>query len=64
MDYGHFARLVAPHARSLAQQERLQSIWQTAAHSIGCEAGDALGFEAEVMVEELEHIRELIRATD
>jgi transposase len=64
MDYGHFARLVAPQTRSLAQQERLRSIWQTAAHSIGCEAGEALAFEATVMVEELEHIRELIRATD
>ena len=64
MDYGHFARLVSPQTRSLAQQERLRSIWQTAAHSIGCEAGEALAFEATVMVEELERIRELIRATD
>jgi transposase len=64
MDYAHFTRLVAPQTRSLAQQERLRSIWQTAGESIGCEAGDALGFEATVMVEELEHIRELIRATD
>jgi transposase len=64
MDYGQFARLVAPHTRSLAQQERLRSIWQTARQSIGCEAGDALAFEAAMMVEELEHIRELIRATD
>jgi transposase len=64
MDYRHFARLIAPQTRSLAQQERLRSIWQTAGESIGCEAGNALGFEATVMVEELEHIRELIRATD
>jgi len=64
MDYGHFARLVAPHTRSLAQQERLRSIWQTAGESIGCEAGNALAFEAEVMVEELEHIRKAIRASE
>jgi len=64
MDYAHFVQLVAPHTQSLAPQERLRSIWQTAGESIGCEAGDALGFEAEVMVEELEHIRALIRATD
>jgi transposase len=64
MDYERFARLVAPHTRRLTQQERLRRIWQTAAHSIGCEAGNALAFEAEVMVEELEHIRELIRTTD
>jgi len=64
MDYRHFAQLVAPQTRSLAQQERLWSIWQRARESIGCEAGDALAFEAEVMVEELERIRELIRITD
>jgi len=64
MDYGHFAQLIAPQTRSIAQQERLRSIWQRARESIGCEAGDALAFEARVMVEELERIRELIRATN
>ena len=64
MDYGQFVRLVAPRKRSLAQQERLRSIWQKAAHSIGCEAGEVLAFEATVMVEQLEHIRAVIRATD
>jgi transposase len=64
MDYGQFVRLVAPRKRSLAQQERLRSIWQKAGESIGCEAGEVLGFEATVMVEQLEHIRAVIRATD
>jgi transposase len=64
MDYRHFAQLIAPQTRSIAQQERLRSIWQRARDSIGCKAGEALAFEATVMVEELEHIREVIRATD
>jgi len=64
MDYEHFARLVAPHTRSLAQQERLRSIWRKARESIGCEAGEALAFEATVMVEELQRIREPIHATE
>jgi transposase len=64
MDYGQFTQLVAPHTKSLAQQERLKAIWTRAIDSIGCEAGETLGFEATMMVEELEHIRELIRATD
>jgi len=64
MDYGQFARLVAPQRRSLAQQKRLTAIWEKAVHSIGCEAGEALEFEATVMVEVLEHIRDALRATD
>jgi len=64
MDYGQFTRFVAPQSRSLAQQERLKAIWTRAIDSIGCEAGEALGFEATVMVEELEHIRNAIRATE
>lgn len=64
MDYGQFAQLVAPRRRSIAQQERLTAIWEKAVHSIGCEAGEALEFEAKVMVEELEQIRESIHATD
>jgi len=64
MDYGHFTQFVAPQGRSLAQQERLKAIWTRAIDSIGCEAGEALGFEATVMVEELEHIRNAIRATE
>jgi len=64
MDYGRFAQRVAPHRRNLAQQERLTAIWQKAAHSIGCEAGEALAFEAEVLVEELHRIREVIRAIE
>jgi transposase len=64
MDYEHFLQVVAPRKRSIAQQERLTAIWQKAAHSIGCEAGEALAFEAEVLVEELHRIRESIHATE
>ena len=64
LDYEQFAQLVAPRKKSFAQQKRLTAIWQKAAHSIGCEAGDALAFEATVMVETLEHTRDAIRATE
>jgi len=64
MDYARFAQLVAPHRRSRAQQERLTALWQKARDSIGCEAGEALAFEATVMVETLEQIRDSIRATE
>ena len=64
MDYEQFAQLVAPRKRSIAQQKRLNAIWEKAVHSIGCDAGEALEFEAKVMVETLEHIRDSIRATE
>jgi len=64
MDYGQFARLVAPQSRSLAQQKRLTAIYRKAADSIGCKAGEALAFEATVMVEALEHTRGVIRRID
>jgi transposase len=39
-------------------------IWEQAAESIGCRAGEALEVEAQVMVEGLRQIQELIRLTD
>jgi hypothetical protein len=64
LEYEQFAQLIAPCARSVAQQKRLKSIWEKAVDSVGCDAGEALEFEAKVMVEELQRIREVIRATD
>ena len=62
--YDEFARLVAPGKRSIRQQGRLREIWQKASVSIGCEVGEAVGFEAKVMVEGLRQIRQSIGETD
>jgi transposase len=64
LEYDEFVRLVAPRIRSIGQQKRLKVVWKMAVGSIGCDAGENLEFEAKVMVEALEHIRETIRATD
>ena len=64
LDYAHFLQLLAPRRRSLAQHKRLKAIWEKAVDSVGCEAGEALEFEAKVMVETLEQIRDSLRATD
>jgi transposase len=64
LDYEQFAHMVAPGTRSTGQHKRLQGIWKMAAASIGCDAGDAVAFEATVMVEELQRMRESIRATN
>ncbi len=61
MEYDEFLRIVAPGKLTLAQQKRLQAIWQMAPESIGCHVGDAVPFEAKVMVSGLHQIRETIK---
>jgi transposase len=62
--YDEFIRLVAPGKRAIQQQERLRAILERASTSIGCEVGEAVKFEAKVMVEGLKQIREVLRATE
>ncbi len=64
LEYDQFVRLVSPGSKNIRQQGRLKWIWKKAVDSIGCEAGEAAEFEAKVMVEELRHIREIIKETD
>jgi transposase len=66
MEYTQFESLIAPatHRVNLSQQQRLKAIWEKAAESIGCEVGEALQFEAQMMVEGLKQVREAIRTTD
>ena len=62
MDYGEFERMITPCGRmTTSQKARLRMIWFKAAESIGCEAGKAIGIEAEV---ELKHLREAIGRLD
>ena len=62
--YDEFIRLVAPGKRAIQQQERLRAIGERASASIGCEVGEAMRFEAKVMVEGLKQVREALRATE
>ena len=62
--FEEFVRLVAPGNRGGEQNSRLRMILQRARGSIGCEAGPAVKFEAEVMVEGLRQIRVVIGDTD
>jgi len=64
LEYDEFVRLVTPGKRSMRQQARLRAIWQRASASIGCEVGQAVRFEAKVMVEGLRQIREALGETD
>jgi transposase len=47
----------------MGRRERVQAIWKKAVDSIGCDAGEAVAFEAKVLVEGLEQIRKALRAT-
>jgi transposase len=64
MEYEKFAALVAPQLRTVAQRGRIETIWRLAVESIGCDAGDALDFEGEMLVRGLTQTREAIAATD
>jgi len=62
MEYKEFAQLVAPRMKTIGQNERVKSIWGMAFDSIGCEGGQALDFEAKLMVEDMHHIKDALRA--
>ena len=62
MEFDKFLQIVAPRERGLRQRERLKDIWELALHSIGCDAGQALDFEASMMVENLLRARKDIKA--
>jgi transposase len=64
MEFDEFVQLVAPRVRTIGQEKRLKAIWDLAIDSIGCEAGEELDFEAKLMVEDLQQIKESIGAID
>jgi len=64
MEYDEFVQLIAPRVKTIGQENRLKAIWDLAIDSIGCEAGEALGFEARLMVEDLQQVKDSIRAID
>jgi len=65
MEYDEFVDpVMMPRVKPIGQERRLKAIWDLAIDSIGCEAGDALSFEARLMVEDLQQIKDSIRALE
>lgn len=64
MECEQFIRLVGSRNGGIRQRRRLMMIWEKARQSIGCRGGEAVGIEAQVMVEGLRQIRELIQVTE
>jgi len=62
--YEEFVQMVAPGKRTVGQEEKLHHIWKTAEKSVGCDAGETLQFEAQMIVDELQKIREAISEVD
>jgi len=60
LEYEEFLRRVAPGKLTLKQREQVKRIWETAVYSVGCDAGESMQFEAKMMVEELQHLRDRI----
>lgn len=64
MEFDEFVDHVAPRIRTIGQENRLKAIWEAAIGSIGCEAGDALEFEARLMVEDLQQVKDSLKVID
>ncbi len=64
MEYDEFVHLVMPRVKTTGQEKRLKTIWDLAIGSIGCEASEALDFEARLMVEDLQRVKESIRSVE
>ena len=59
-----FIRRVTQGRPGIRQRRRLEAIWERAKGSIGCEVGERVAFEAQVMVEGLRQIRETMKETE
>lgn len=64
MEFDQFFNLVTRTRRGVAQKLRLHKIHQDAVNSIGCPMGQTAQFEAGMLVEKLNHIRQHIRKTE
>jgi len=64
MGYEEFVKRVTRQNRGIRQHKRLERIYEAAAVSIGCPMDEAADFEAHLLVERLEKIKERIGQTE
>ena len=60
LSFDDFCRMVTRRRRGIRQYQRLLHIHEVAADSIGCRQGSSVGFEAQLLVEDLQRAREQI----
>mgnify|MGYP001610590428 FL=1 len=58
MPFDRFFRMVTKRERGIAQKLRLRKIHQSAGESIGCPMGEAAEFEAKLLVDKLDQVRQ------
>jgi transposase len=64
MGFEELVGMVSSKRLLRTQEERLRAIWEKAPKSIGCDAGEAVAFEARVMVDQLRQTREMLKTTE
>lgn len=60
MEFEEFFRLVTRRNRGEVQRQRLRSIQEAARSSVGCEVSESVAFEARILVDHLDRVREMI----
>lgn len=60
LSFDDFARMVTRKRRGLRQYRRLRHIHEVAQQSIGCRLGSSVAFEAQLLVESLEQVRQQV----
>jgi transposase len=61
LDYASFFTKVVPVYKGKRQEAHLMKIWQAAQDSVGCRAGELANYEGELLVRQLQGVRQLIR---
>jgi len=64
MEFGEFFHIVTTNRRGVAQNLRLRKIYQSATESVGCPMGASAEFEAKLLVEKLQQVRDQIHKTE
>jgi len=64
MEFDQFFKMVTTRERGIAQKKRLRAIWDSAPDSVGCISGESSEFEAEMLVEKLREVRQVIEKTE
>jgi transposase len=64
LPFDQFVRRVTTRDRGLRQIKRLRAIYEAAGTSVGCPVDEATRFEAQLLVERYEHLRQYILQTE
>jgi len=64
MEFNKFFQMVTTRERGIAQKQRLRKIHSLSSESVGCPMGQASEFEAQVLVDKLKQVRQVLKKTE